>query len=98
MAIPRRYVLNRTHDVSLKWVKEVFDRTRKLTIDYIKSAYQAADIFTKAFASSEKWSQARKLIGFEGLYRVEPDGVRLATAVPTAAPRRRRVRRCSGRS
>ena len=31
--------LNRTHDVSLRWVKEVFDKSEQLTLAYIKSAF-----------------------------------------------------------
>ena len=33
--------LNRTHDVSLRWVKEVFDSHDQFTLGYIKSKYQA---------------------------------------------------------
>ncbi len=84
--------LNRTHDVSLRWVKEVFDNTKGLTIGYIRSLFQAADIFTKAFAVAEKWAIARNLIGFGGLRPQVPDSIRMADPKTQGCCRGRRRR------
>ena len=62
-----RHIL-RTHKVNLSSLKEVLDNDN-VSIVYIKTDDQAADIFTKALAPC-KWDNAIALLGIE---RREPD-------------------------
>ena len=53
--------LSRTHKICLGWVLERYkDGTVKLL--YCDTNKQAADIFTKAFTSGEKWGSLLRLI------------------------------------
>ena len=54
--------LSRTHHVSIAWLAEQV-QSGELTVEYVVTALQAADVFTKAFTNSEKWSQALRMIG-----------------------------------
>jgi len=53
--------LPRTHRVSVAWLYERF-RGRFQDIVYVKSEYQAADLFTKQFTASDKWQNNLRLI------------------------------------
>ena len=55
-----RHIL-RTHKVDLSSIKEIID-TDSVRIEYIDTALQAADIFTKALAPL-KWGNALALLG-----------------------------------
>jgi hypothetical protein len=54
--------MGRTHRVDVKWLHETF-ADNGFRMGYIQSDDQAADIFTKAFTSKEKWSVVTWLIG-----------------------------------
>ena len=61
--------LQRLHDVSIKWLKETFERLKHcMTLSCCKTEFQAADIFTKPFDNKAKYHQSRGLIGI-GVYR-----------------------------
>ena len=53
--------LDRTHRVSLAWLHETFQH-QHLTLKYINSEKEAADIFTKPFTDADKWKHAIHLI------------------------------------
>ena len=53
--------VNRTHRVSIQWLHEVCKQPY-IDLQYIESAEQAADIFTKAFTEPNKWAMVMKLI------------------------------------
>ena len=54
--------LPRTHIISLAWVSEVVGSSDCVLL-YVRSEQQAADIFTKAFSSAEKFKSVRELVG-----------------------------------
>ena len=54
--------MGRTHQVDVKWLHESF-RDAHFKLGYIQSDDQAADIYTKAFTSKEKWAVVTWLIG-----------------------------------
>jgi hypothetical protein len=54
--------MGRTHRVDVKWLHETF-ADAGFRMGYINSEDQAADIFTKAFTSKDKWSVVTWLIG-----------------------------------
>ena len=59
--------LQRTHDVSVKWLSDSFRSLHpRLTLINCDTKDQSADIFTKAFDSNDKWRHACDLIGFGG--------------------------------
>ncbi|CAE8601403.1 unnamed protein product [Polarella glacialis] len=54
--------LGRTHRVSLRWMREVF-QDGQCEIRRCDTLLQAADIFTKGFTCREKWVAALNMIG-----------------------------------
>ena len=61
--------LQRTHDVSVKWLSETFRILKpRLKLVNCDTVDQSADIFTKAFDNKEKWNHACDLIGFGGYH------------------------------
>ena len=56
----------RTHRVSIQWLHEVFQEPF-LSLEYVESCRQAADIFTKGFSNPEKWAAVCTLI-----YHINP--------------------------
>ena len=56
--------LLRTHAVNLQWLTEC-KRRRMYTVQYCKSADQAADIFTKSTHDCNTWTALLKLIGYK---------------------------------
>ena len=55
--------ISRTHKVDLSSIKEVIDRDT-VTVEYVETDKQAADIFTKGLAP-QKWDAALDLLGLE---------------------------------
>ena len=53
--------MQRTHGLSIAWIKERFDR-KEFLLGYCPTREMSADIFTKAFIERLKWLHARKLI------------------------------------
>ena len=58
---PKLRHVSRTHKVDLASIKELLD-TEPITLDYVVTDEQAADIFTKALVPA-KWDNAIKLLG-----------------------------------
>jgi hypothetical protein len=58
---PQLRHLGRTHKVDVQWLHEMF-ADAGFQLEYIQSDDQAADIFTKAFTSVEKWRVVTWLI------------------------------------
>jgi len=54
--------LLRAHGVSVAYLKEVFDRP-DINLQYVPSARQAADIYTKSFTNGDAWALVTTLIG-----------------------------------
>jgi hypothetical protein len=59
--------LARTHRVHIAWLKEVF-QGRNMTIEYVDTKEQAADMFTKSTHTKDAWSRLMKLIGHFPLF------------------------------
>ena len=55
--------ISRTHKVDLSSIKEVLDRDT-VSVEYVDTNLQAADIFTKGLAP-HKWDNALDLLGLE---------------------------------
>ena len=53
--------VGRTHRVDLAWLHEVVEG-KEVSMSYIETDKQAADIFTKPFTDSQKWGNACRLI------------------------------------
>ena len=73
--------LARTHRVDLAWLHEQVV-SGAVILRYCDSNKMAADIFTKAFTSTEKWWDVCKLIG-----HVFPSGTSPARSRPADGPR-----------
>ena len=58
--------LGRTHGVDIASMREKFYKLDKLDILYEKSSLMAADIFTKAYTSAQKWHEVAALINVYG--------------------------------
>eukprot|EP00435_Cladocopium_sp_Y103_P062857 s119_g24.t1 len=58
---PKLRHITRTHKVNLSCLSEVF-RDPNVLLEYVETAKQAADIFTKALAP-QKWAAALQLLG-----------------------------------
>lgn len=58
---PKLTHVTRTHRVNIHWIAEVLGNP-KVTLTYIQSEFQAADIFTKAFTVPQVWDRLCKLI------------------------------------
>ena len=54
--------IKRTHRVNVAWIGEVIG-SPEVKMHYIESRKQAADIFTKAFTSKEKFQELCELVG-----------------------------------
>ncbi len=61
--------MSRTHRIPIAWMHEVF-QSGQVLLRYETSAKMAADIYTKAFNDTEKWTMAQWLINV-----VEPDRI-----------------------
>ena len=59
-----RYV-NRTQNVSFKWLKQQFEREQFDLIN-VGTLYQAAEILTKAFTNAAKWEHALRCLAAGG--------------------------------
>jgi len=59
--------LSRTHGVCLRWLAERFS-SPGISLQYERSALQAADVYTKAFTVPAEWDKACRLIN-----HLEPD-------------------------
>jgi len=53
--------VGRTHGVCMAWLHEVFAKP-EMKLEFVDTLHQAADIFTKAFGSKEKWEQVCALV------------------------------------
>jgi hypothetical protein len=53
--------LARTHRVNIAWLKEVFTG-RNMSIEYVDTKEQAADMFTKSTHTKDAWSRLMSLI------------------------------------
>ena len=59
--------IQRTHDVSVKWLSDQFKILKhRLKLINCDTNEQSADIFTKAFDNKDKWTKVCQLIGFGG--------------------------------
>jgi hypothetical protein len=74
---------DKTQRVNLSWLSEQFKR-KHYTIASINTALQVADILTKPFTSSEKWSHALRLLAHTNI--PEPARSRKTRAEGSAAP------------
>ena len=68
--------ISRTHRVNLHWISEVL-KSEDVAMAYIKSADQAADIFTKAFLVPQVWKDLCALIN-----QFSPDNAPLRSNLP----------------
>ena len=71
----------RTHRVNLAWRSEVFRKSDQMSIEYCRTAEQAADIMTKGFTNPETWKHATALIGMSSR-----DDMSLAYGLSTLEP------------
>ena len=78
-----RHVL-RFHKIDLGSIKDVLD-AEQVTIEYVNTNFQAADVFTKAL-KPEKWQNAMDLIGMQTGGTVSPE-VKVAAALLSEAER-----------
>jgi len=70
---------DKTQRINLGWIAEQF-RRRHYKMAYINTNLQAADILTKPFTNSDKWSKALELM------RIGPDKVRTRKAAAAHQP------------
>ena len=69
---PKLRQISRTHKVNLGGLSEILTE-RGIKVQYIESAKQAADIFTKALEPL-KWPNAINLLGMSTKPRMSPNG------------------------
>ena len=75
---PTMRYMQRTHDLSIKWLHELFHGSmpkglsKRFSMFNCPTEEQSADIFTKAFTSKDKWLHALFLIGMTGKKRPLP--------------------------
>ena len=55
--------MNRTHQVSHRWLHEIIDRDPAVTIRYCDTKEMKADLMTKAFYDGSKFQHAISLVG-----------------------------------
>ncbi|CAE7220803.1 pbuG [Symbiodinium sp. CCMP2456] len=77
---------DKTQRINLGWIAEQF-RRRHYKMAYINTNLQTADIVTKPFTNSDKWSRALELM------RIGPDKVRTRKAAAASQPRNGELRR-----
>ena len=76
--------IQRTHDVSVKWLSETFKKLKKrLRLVNCDTNEQSADIFKKAFDDTEKLLKVCKLIGLGGFRPLTTDRIPKVRGVDT---------------
>ncbi len=82
--------LGRTHRVNLAWVHEVIQQD-DITLQYIETQHQAAELFTKGFGDKLKFQHAVQTIG---MAKVDPSLVVVKTTKETSHVKKKNGQAC----